>query len=227
MMLCLLLLFYERYVFFFRNQSVTNLKPINIGKDGSCLFKSVCWSLFGSEAKAHELRVRTCVFMHNNAGLFNIKTLRKIFRENLSKKDMAIILDSSVDESSFVKGDQKSTIKNHSRSLLASSKWGSMIDILFISQMLNIEIDVVYPCKDNKFTRQELFSGTIKPSDAPNHKIFISWTSTDHSSIQQLASGRWRPNHFVPCVPITEPVTDTLVSLFFVFFGKKFSMLQN
>ena len=158
------------------------------------------------------------MFMHNHPEIFNIEQLRKSFRKTLSEKDLAMIIHSSVDQHDFVEGEMLKTIQNHSRSMLEPSKYASMIDIFFISQLLNIEIEVIYPSKSNSFTRQELFSGTMKPSGAPNRKIFISWTSTDHSSVQQLGTGRWRPNHFVPCVPITEPVTDTLVSLFLVFF---------
>ena len=201
----------------YRNQSITTLKPINVKKDGSCLFNSVCLALSGSESRACELRVRTCIFMRNHPEIFNIKQLRKLFRKTLSEKDLAMIIHSSVDQHDFVEGEMFKTIQNHSRSMLEPSKYASMIDIFFISQLLNIEIEVIYPSKSNSFTRQELFSGTMKPSGAPSRKIFISWTSTDHSSVQQLATGRWRPNHFVPCIKIMAPGKDIMVGRSFCY----------
>jgi hypothetical protein len=109
-----------------------------------------------------------------------------------------MILQSSIAD--FVAKDSVRAIKNHSRSMLDSRKYSSMVDIFFLSQHLSVEIQVIYPSHNNSYTKRELFSGTIKPEGTAVRRIVISWTSTDESSIELLGQGKWRPNHFVPCI---------------------------
>lgn len=184
-----------------RSQSIPDLIPIEVKKDGSCLFNAVVWSLYGSQSRALELRIRTCLFMSENPDLFNLMALQEHFLSTLTASNLSIMLQSSVSDKDFVAGNDSLTIENRSRTMLRSSEYASVLEIYYLVRMLEVEITLIYPSDYNLFTQKELFSGVFKPPQTSRPTcITIAWTSTDLSSVQDLAGGKWRPNHFVPCI---------------------------
>ena len=85
----------------------------------------------------------------------------------------------------------------HARKMMFVGKYASILEVICLVDCLNISIDLIYPSEHNLFTKKELFSGRISPTtDSTLKSITLSWTSTSDTNVQ---SGRWMPNHFVPC----------------------------
>ena len=121
-------------------------------------------------------------------------------------KSLWLIWNSSVSGTDYVNGDMPKTIKNRSKSLIKSGEYASMVEVFYASSMLNMDIEILYPSSFNLFTKQELYSGVVRCTSA-SRSITISWTSTDQDSVKNLQTGKWRPNHFVPCLKTEVPVS--------------------
>ena len=164
--------------------------------DGNCLFNSVSLAVYATETYSMELRVRCCVHMFDNHRLIEKDNVELALNRKLSDADYNMMIQSSVD-SCIVNSDVNIMAKAHARKMMFVGKYASILEVICLADCLNISIDLIYPSEHNLFTKKELFSGRISPTtDSTLKSITLSWTSTSDTNVQ---SGRWMPNHFVPC----------------------------
>lgn len=183
----------------FRLVGINHCRPYKATPDGNCLYNSIGLACFGTEIYSYELRVRTAI-KHREMGQYLCSTefMSKIYSKTNSKKDIEIILVSSVQVDDLDMSDHQTSIESMSRRVLESSVYSSILEILAVGHVLNVNLNILYPCDKNPFTKKELFSGEFKccKSEAGTSDSLISLTHTYSRDIQ---SGRWIPNHFVPC----------------------------
>lgn len=177
-------------------EKIYGYTPYAVKGDGSCLFNALSLALFATQTYSYEFRVRLSLYMYDNPDLLTTNTLSKLYGRQLTDDDREILLQSSISRKDFVTDDITTTIKNRARTMLRVKEYGSMVEVIYMASLLNIEINVIYPPELNLFTRKALFSGKIKPTGASRKFITIAWTHTDNTSTQK---GNWIPNHFVPC----------------------------
>ena len=183
------------FFFIYRCQNI-RLKPVMVKADGNCLFNSVSLAVYATETYSMELRVRCCVHMFDNPRLIEKDNVELALNRKLSDADYNMMIQSSVD-SCIVNSDVNIMAKAHARKMMFVGKYASILEVICLADCLRISIDLIYPSEHNLFTKKELFSGRISPTtDSALKSITLSWTSTSDTNVQ---SGRWMPNHFVPC----------------------------
>lgn len=174
-------------------------KPGVSTANGNCLFNSVSRCMYGHERFHDELRVRTAVVMFNNAStLCSDEFLSKAYGRKLSPEEVNHLLLASTpmdDCNEHVVG-----VQQRAHITVKQGSWCGMLEILAMSQFLEADFLMIYPCQLNPFTQVDLFSGSISGSTccAKPELVVISWT---HVSDENADSGTWAPNHFVPCFP--------------------------
>lgn len=161
--------------------------------DGSCLFNSISLVCYGTQQFAYELRLRCCRPMYERPYLFDAQHLSTIYGRDLSTEEHTAIIQTSAE----VRRDQSMTgvLLEGAKSMVNSSKYASVLEVVACATILDINIDLVYPCTTSYFTKRELFSGLLKCSPM-SRQVHISWTHTGDTA---TGSGKWCPNNFVPC----------------------------
>lgn len=168
--------------------------PYRAEADGNCLYNAVSLALFGTESYSDELRARAAIFLHDNASEFcTVEGYMRLTGIEIAMPALEFIIDSSLERDGQT--EHIESIKKRAKLVVKRGVFSSILEIIAVSNVLHVAIDVIYPCKINKFTKPELFSGKYVPKDS-SASITISWT---HTSDKDMESGRWMPNHFVPC----------------------------
>lgn len=179
----------------FRREGISSITPFAVNADGNCLFNALSLAYFGSEHYGYELRVRCCRLMHENPDVLSRSNLSAVYGRDLSSDEFGIIVQSSLD----LKGKQLSeAVQDRAKFMLSRSQYASVLEVVASGIVLNVNIDLIYPCSETPYTRKELFSGRLicASSNGDSKSITLSWTHTTDTNTQ----GCWAPNHFVPCM---------------------------
>lgn len=184
----------------FRLVGINHCRPCRATADGNCLYNSMSLAYFGTETHSYELRVRTAIKLKQMAyELCSTEFMSKVYGQTVSEKDMELIISASVNADDLDYSDHAISIANMSKRVLKSGIYSSVLEVVAVGHVLNRNINIIYPCNNNPFTKKELFSGELKCCTSTSETadpIIISWT---HTSNRDNQSGKWIPNHFVPC----------------------------
>ena len=104
--------------------------------DGNCLYNAISIGLFATASYSYKLRVRTCIYMYNNPELLNSDTVSRLMGRVITEDEIEFMLQSSVRDLSKSLAD---AIINRSHKMCKSSEYGSILEILYISHMLNVQ----------------------------------------------------------------------------------------
>lgn len=183
------------YNFNFRREGIFSITPFAVKADGNCLFNALSLAYFGSENYGYELRVRCCRLMYEDPDIFSHSNLSAVYGRDLSSDEFGIIIQSSLD----LKGKPLSeAVQDRAKLMLNHSRYASVLEVVASGIVLNVNINLIYPCSETPYTRKELFSGKLicAINNGDCESITLSWTHTTDSNTQ----GCWAPNHFVPCL---------------------------
>nr|XP_039258759.1 uncharacterized protein LOC120335330 [Styela clava] len=150
-----------------------NKRPLVTTGDGSCLFNAVSIVLTGTEARAIELRLRTCVEMVKNKKFYTTHPLSDVFN--------------------LVSPDYDKACKDCATVGCYSSAW----TVMALANVVCRRIEMIYPpVNGSRDLYSVLLTKSIKPlvSNSDDY-IWLLWTRVCESPI-----GDWIPDHFVPLV---------------------------
>lgn len=158
--------------------------------------------LTGNEDMHVELRVRTFIELCKEE-YFNDSYLKSLTNLDNCK---AMLLDSSFDTSSSVKGISKEKRQKlgYERGLMNTIKPGNYSNIWHLFALSNVTgciIQSVYPDVKGSLIDRNYINITIRPEKVKQPDIvYIMWSHTQNSCLIG-----WSPNHFVPLMPSTMP----------------------
>ena len=210
----------------------TSGMPVPVYGDGNCLFRSVAFSMLGSELPWCELRVRTALEIELNADVYARQVLRRCvdtvpqfspvnFIPQLLSKEAELKLYEARTVVGLSLEEALTCVFRDvvSKECLCSGIFSSMHHLMALSCVIGCKINVLYPSFNPGLA--PFFNTTLYPMntmrniiddiDNVSHgihdlpSITIMWTNTVKDKPCER-SGFWQPNHFVPVVDSHESV---------------------
>lgn len=153
--------------------------------NGNCLFNAVSILLAGDEIRATELRYRCTIEMVSN-------------RDKMQRNRQF----NSVQN---VSGDYEKACVDFAH----DKSWGCMWNVMALSYVLNVKIEVVYPAVNGTDNYNfKAMNTTFRPpfTDPDKPTMTVMWTSVvpPKRRLFNPDSDVWKANHFVPLVSSTQ-----------------------
>jgi hypothetical protein len=189
---------------------VNNLHPANVPADGDCL--PHCISLYTGMTTA-EIRVRLTVWSVKNEE--KLLDHNYLVRGHSAKYDLPtqyaqysdVMVIPKNRDSRLGKDDIRETLRKEIMDGRTSGRFMGMWQLHALAGMLQRPIKSVYPCDRGLNVRPDVHRLILPAYIAHSSNITILWTSTRNSA---WSTKNWRPNHFVPMLPIEKPGTGQL-----------------
>ncbi|KAK3092422.1 hypothetical protein FSP39_002648 [Pinctada imbricata] len=179
-----------------KDVSHENLTPIEVLGDGNCFFRSISNSLFGSEGRHVECRVRCMIELVMNTSRY----LRQDTYTDMSsnRADMHYVLETSISDEARVSDDMTKSLQNEILRSVKNGYYSSLIHLYASVNALNRRIVTIFPSIQNVTINREVHNQTVRPLPQTSQRngppLFIMWTHTSNTNLIN-----WRPNHFVSC----------------------------
>lgn len=178
------------------NIPIPNLVPVEVYGDGNCFHRSVAKSVFGTESRHVECRVR-CVFelVKNFSKYLNQETYTCMSSHPVN---LQYILETSFSNETRVSNDMSKSLQNDILTAVENGQYSSLIHFYASANAFNRPIVTIFPEIHNVAIFNQMHNQTITPLPSSSlirgHPIYIMWTHTTNTD-----PNNWTPNHFVSC----------------------------
>ena len=190
--------------------------PLSATADGNCLFHSASILLSGDESLAPTLRMLTAseLFAYSEFYSTHPQLTRATQAADYSIGAVLNIFLSNRKAEKVFNGDMNSisrAIEMLAQETATPSVYASPFVILALASVLGKPVFSIYPDVPTSISikraihgvfhpRQAILAGDLHQQDEKNDFLYIMWTRSAYSPLFD-----WKPNHFVPLVPLNKP----------------------
>ena len=190
--------------------------PLSATTDGNCLFHSASILLSGDESLAPTLRMLTAseLFAYSEFYSTRPQLTRAAQAADYSIGAVLNIFLSNRKAEKVFNGDMNSisrAIEMLAQETATPSVYASPFVILALASVLGKPVFSIYPDVPTSISikraihgvfhsRQAILAGDLHQQDEKNEFLYIMWTRSAYSPLFD-----WKPNHFVPLVPLNKP----------------------
>lgn len=192
------------------------LYPCTVPADGNCLPSSGSAYGYGCPDFSAEIRIRILceLVLHEDTYLDNDFLLQGLPQNEQGRKivkSYAMYSDMWVPGMLLNNDMVKSIYHMELHKIRKNNSYMSIWQIHALSSVLKVPIYSVYPQYRSTELRRDLNRLILPRQSSQNQMpVYIFWTSTRRDN--EMVHEHWRPNHFVPCLPVDETTVYSSVS---------------
>ena len=172
---------------------LTKFVPANVVSDGNCLFRSISFSLYGTERYHTQLRVLSAIEVLRNSALYDCDS--SAFYAPFAA-DMWLNLPAF---SVFV------------LELVRDTAFSDMLSVLAVSTVIQKAVQTLWPIslrpgETSPFTKLVVGHGVT----SCKHPVYVLWTTSTYE--RSLSDGH-KIDHFVPLVPVSNHASNSVIEV--------------
>ena len=180
-----------------------NSFPVSVKADGDCLPACGSVFLYGNDMRSEEVLVRIISELALNIDFYlEDDNLRKGLPSNVTndslKKIFAMFSADFIPGIALTDNIIRMILEKEIKSICTHKSFMGIWQIFALASVLQMQIFSVYPMLGENLYRTNLHRVVFPRVLSNCHTVAIMWTSTR----DDMVSINWKPNHFVPIVPI-------------------------